>query len=679
MLLPPGTRFHYYTRFFEIDEKPVHGYLTCTLGRDAAKDRDAILIDHHLDPVPPALRGPFKAYASALDAVKAGGVVGAAKRFIGKELKGLDPDLAQHVRVAVHKFGPVPAFDLGRTVPVQVYGRVVQARLLCYLNPNPRSEVDTSVSDVGAFVDSLRIDSKRLFYRYFEDVAARMHDICTHGNLRSSVMWLKEIESIVGRSITSKLQQIKPSSESSEYGRFEWRTWRQDVKLKDARDEPRRGFFRENAELVFFVNHVRCVILYLVNCVYRALGMNSRRGQYLERLADEQAHFHKFFGYDVLSRAQSLYPDLADLCGYFTGLQQQDEDLLYQECRGADWLKGVVEFIRLVYWISKTASSATRPAFFVSHHHHDKKSEDVAQLAARFVERRHEASAVLVEKDGNVGRFREKIKSSIWLSDRVVSVAVAKPVDDRTQVEKGFDWIAAESEQAILQNKGVLYLLEEGQPLEFYRDKLVASKFGLLADSWRQSPEARLKKLSKEWADSGHTFFSPKAESLDARVEARLQHECANALQRRRSLLLSAYLSFFGQVPLRLLSLVHQGLPSPTGARRSQIVLLLREAMAKNSEAERFVLSQYPNAERAVEALLTHFRTNRRALTLDKGARYYALCAEGTGAKNRNVYFYYSQLTEVLEALFPEHDVAGRQAILTACFQEALNFAPSVD
>ena len=276
-----NPRHHYYRRSFEHHGRTVHGYLTTVLDAHSGKSRDAVLIKAFHQPVPEALRGAYAQYTGALRAMHETGAVAAAKAFLVRE-RGLSPQVDPLVRSVVHRFGPVPAFDLGEDLDVVVHGEVVSARKLCYAD---RGGPARGAGNVPVFLEALALDPERVFRRYFEDVSARMSDICVYGNPRSSAMWLKEIEAIIGGSITSKLKVIKPGSVRHDDQTYEWRKWCGDELSPD--DVRRREFFVDHRELVFLVNHVRILLLHLVNRMYRILGLNDRSDDYRNRLGKD--------------------------------------------------------------------------------------------------------------------------------------------------------------------------------------------------------------------------------------------------------------------------------------------------------------------------------------------------------------------------------------------------------
>lgn len=664
-----GAKYHYYKRFFRFSDRDLHGYLTYTLEAGTLDHRNAILIDHHLDPVPPSLRGPYSAYASALARVRASGVVGAAKRFLTQR-DSLPQDVAKHIAVAAHKFGPVPTFDLQTSIPVLLHDTIVDARLLCYVNPSKPSERDQAVSDLPAFLSSLEIAPQRLFYRYFEDVASRLNDILLHGNLRSTAMWLKEIETSVAQSLTSKLRWIKPSSLPAQYGSFEWRKWRREPELPND-EELRRQFFIRNHLVVCFANHMRSALLYLVNCVYRSLGMNSRRGEYLERMATEQEHFRQFFDYDVLDEARRTYPDLDEFCEYLTALQQGDEQLLYQDCRGTRWLQEIVSFMRHLYWTGSVTPDPMRPVFFVSHHHYDRKSETQATLASEFIQTSLGANSLLIHRDGNDTRFRESIKAAIWRCDRLVSVTVAEPKDSRSGTMKAFDWLSSESEYATLQGKKVIFALEDGPELEFYKKAVIDTPFPLLAQSPRRPETARRLRLLKEWHENNHLRFSPKGKVLDSRFRSRLEHEGTEALTRRRKVILASYLSLFDLGRIRMLSLVYAELGATAGVTRARIVQLFQKALADQGDGSDSVFGSLDDAGATTDSFLAYFRENRRSLNIGSDAYYALRIVPATSTKRR--FSYRSQLSELIAVLFPELDYRAKREVLRSCIQEAMD------
>lgn len=660
-----SPKHHYFKRFFNFNGRELHGYLTYTLDASGLGHRDAIIIDHSLDPVPAALRSEYSGYVSELARVRAKGVVGAAKRFlIDRDL--LPENVADCVIVAVHKHGPVPAFDLKASVPVKVRDTIVQARLLCYVNPLRPHEAGDGIGDLSAFLASLGIAPRELFCRYFEDVAARMRDIVLHGNLRSTAMWLKEIESTIGQSITSKLRWIKPNSVPAQGGVYEWNRWRRRSELTPA-DELRRDFFLRHPEIVCFANHVRLAFLYLTNCVYFFLGMHSRREEYLKRMEVERDLFRDFFGYDVLLEARRSFPDLDDFCDALTALLQDDEQLLYQECVSAPWLQDSVEFMRHIYWIGKSSSDPIQPVFFVSHHHNDRKSELQAALITDFVNAAG-AQALMIASDTNESKFKEGIKAAIWKSDRLVSVAVADPRDARSGVHKGYGWLAAESEYATHQAKQVIFALEEGPGLDFYRQAMIERPFSLLADSPRRTEDQRRQRLGREWQDSNHVHFAVRSRVLDIRIRSRLAHEGSDAAMRRRKVLLTSYFSLFDVGYVQILMRFFHDFCCEGGLARKEVVQLFKRArVASGQYLEPGLAGDEVSA--SVDRFLNYFRSNRRSLIVG-GAHFYALWPTES-SEGRRRFTYRCQLLDLVRILFPDLRSDEHLEILNGCAQEA--------
>jgi len=212
-------QFPYYKRQFVLPEmrRSTTGYLTYGLLPDSPIKRILLLVDDLANPVPDSRMDEYRAFLAELESNQSLGGMAKTKSFVVR----LRTDKAVCIRfpnvtVAVHKMGPVPVFDTGMSVKVELHGETVIAQIVAYHDPRPaRSSAGTSVPVYPdeLLVESLDYDLHVVFQRYHEDVAAQLADIANHANLARALQWTKECEIIIGQSYSTKLALIAPDPE----------------------------------------------------------------------------------------------------------------------------------------------------------------------------------------------------------------------------------------------------------------------------------------------------------------------------------------------------------------------------------------------------------------------------------------------------------------------------------
>ena len=508
---PGGNRSHYFKRWFHFMGRERHGYLTVSFGRKSESLRDVILVGYENDLVPEELKEKFYLYEKDLNQKSDGGVIGAAKRFLVENSSGLK-FYSSHIRIVVHKFGPVPTFYLGESIDVEINGEIVSVDVCCYLNPEGHDFVGTETGientrhkNLEAFIKCIEISPELLFFRYFEDVAWRFEDISTFGNSSANLVWLKEIETILGTSISTKLKVMKPSSKQLKGTVTEWDVWKTATSFS-RNTALSKKFFDQNPELTLYVTSFRSICLYLVNCTYQLLGLHSRRGEYYKRVKRDIVRFNIYFERDVLGAAFEKYPRFHELYDFFNALHNKQEDDLYAENIDTTWLSMLVNYMRHIYWAQKEIGNPISPRFFLSYIHDDEVSESTSKAIEDELNKRPLESLRIDGSDRDI-KFVERIKSSIWLADRLLAVGVVSPQDKVTRSKKGYRWIVSEGEHAVNQGKDAVFYLQQGKTMDDYKTEIFSSDWSPLVNSRRKDKEKREKIFLDSWSKVKHTFF----------------------------------------------------------------------------------------------------------------------------------------------------------------------------
>ncbi|MGZ5568375.1 MAG: hypothetical protein ACXWKG_15280, partial [Limisphaerales bacterium] len=158
-------------------------------------------------------------YEALNDALKADNRERFAKtKSIVNELVDGDRAFA-NVRIAVHKYGPVPVYVLGRGFEVQVHGRNVKAQIALFPSKNRRSKLSRPDKNIPYFLSSrtefrksMTVAPQVVFQRYFEDVAEDFRDI--RRTLRQVDFYrrAKSAERRLAESIGAKLKVLVPKT-----------------------------------------------------------------------------------------------------------------------------------------------------------------------------------------------------------------------------------------------------------------------------------------------------------------------------------------------------------------------------------------------------------------------------------------------------------------------------------
>ncbi len=631
-----------------------------------------------VEALPNILKEDYNRLARTIADAPVQGTVAKAKWLLSQATSA-KASLSQKASIAVHKFGPVPTFDLKKSVYADIHGQILEVPILAFFNPPTSGTKIESAENIPYFLQALEIDPQRIFNRYFEDVASRMLDICEHGNIVNSIAWLREIEAIIGESITSKLRIIKPRTEAHEGGKprkiddlidgIEWNDWKHPQDLNE-RDLARHSFFTRNAELVYFVNYMRNALLYLVNCAYIPFGIHAEDDRYAKRILREDERFRRFFGPDrnILSEARNAYPEFDELVDFIAAYRQGDEDALHMTSTpsGVGWLANVKTFVRHLHHVGNETRSAERTSFFISYHYDDQRSERTSDFAAQYIKMLN-AGDVHRAPSYKMGTwFREHIKASIWASDRVFSFAVGDPRHASLGREKGFDWLFAESEHALRQAKSTVFFLDEAWDVSHYRAKIADADHATLLTSRRFTNAERKSDFQRIWQDSQHVLSQFNQNSLDPRIASRIEEECKKSSKSHRISVLTGFLSLFDPDYIDLI--VKHLIPatkSDVPLARKDIKTILDQTMGNPNEP-------LPSVEEATAKLAAKFTkyatsSNGRSIIVN-GKKYWAVRVDSI---HKTLNSYLITLGEVVLALFPEEPYHERMRILAQCHDVA--------
>lgn len=560
-------REHFYRRYISFKNgAKISGYLTYSLGTSNTGSRSLLLVNSTIPLSSDEQKKAYSTFCKTLDSINGHGTFGKVKSYASH--LNLNPNGTESdVILAVHKFGPVPVFDTGLDIQTTLDGQNVSARIAIYHHPakwiKKNQHHFTASPNDELLIQSLDGNMEIVFRRYYEDVAYRIHDIVHSANLDNAIKWSKEVETTIASSIKSKLRVISPS-DTEKKGFNEWKTWSQSKHRLSNSQFVRRKFFEENSAEIYKSIYFRLSVLYLLNCLYAEIGISSRRKQYRDRLENLNTKFRGYFGDNFVKNTKLSSPDLSSLSHYLHAYINKSEDQLYHEEKLSNWVSPIVELIRLLYWLDKFKTSPEKARIFLSYHHEVPESELTKDRIIKYIQDSTNTGMLeplsLSSNERN-RLFKERIKALIWMSDKTASIIVNNPQQLGTKAEKGFSWIASESEHTLQQGKHVIFLKQKGVDESTYSTKLENLDYSFLVENVRQDSNTRKRSLVDEWENHAHTPFSITGMEVDGRlldinIQDTINTQCQKLVEERVAKRLRGYLSQFSKHHVTFLTIL---------------------------------------------------------------------------------------------------------------------------
>jgi hypothetical protein len=269
-------------------------YLTYELHPTRSFERSLLLCDDRSLLRSPEDRARFSELAKELQAIHSQQV--ALTKSVVNRLVAGDLQLSG-VRVAVHKFGPVPVVAIGAPFEVPIHGRFVKAQLALFPNVGPRGSPDkimspnlmkvlsrapSFISSREEFVQSMTVAPHLVFQRYLEDVAEDFHDL--RRTLRQEHFYrrAKQAETRLSESIGSKLRCLIPKPVPYA-ARTPW-------------NQAGFAYFEEHAGTLYEAAIARAFAMMLLNEVYPSAGILSLSQHYRDEIRRCHEMFHSYLG-----------------------------------------------------------------------------------------------------------------------------------------------------------------------------------------------------------------------------------------------------------------------------------------------------------------------------------------------------------------------------------------------
>jgi hypothetical protein len=566
---PTKEQNRYYYRI-RVDDGDQSAYLTYELPR-ISENRTILLMTASKALIPP---GELPEYERLVERIKE-----SARRFSGA--KNIVNRLAEkefanlpNVRIAVHKYGPVPVLLLPETYTIHHVGNEIEVQIGLY--PNIKGSTSTKntnyrlpfLSTKGEFVRSLNIGLGVMFRRYLEDVAEGMYDIKHHLSLAGIFDRAKEMETTLSQSIKTKLDVATPTLETFQHPQT---------------DDERavRELFESQSDWIFTARYARQFALYFLNELYRVIGLESRGEYYLNGFKDIQVQFDQLLGAGFSRNAREQLPLVAMLVRCLRAYEDDD----YEALREIDvsneptWLRRFVQFSRFIATLHQQRLVPTAGRIFISFHHDVPVAEALMHQIADYIKTnfRNRVEVLSVKEKAAGVKFKSPIRARIWLSDTVSEIIPQNPEEISRGKVKDYLWIAREAEYSLLLGKRVIYLVESGaDEAKVLADlKKIERQDGLIPSTARV-PEWLQEKLLESFTEHTRAKFSLKTtestqEYLDASVREVIHDEAERAIEKRHRDILVGFHKQFPLAARRTMKHIQETVPYPDKLRKGPL------------------------------------------------------------------------------------------------------------
>lgn len=453
-IMPPGINdgsFDYRIRAGGIEH---HAYLTYELPGNA--DERSILM---FTSSPALIRENPREYDGLVDLMRqTAGRFSRVKNVVNRLAEHEFPNLP-NVRIAVHRFGPVPVYLLPGRYEVAHGGEILKVRIGVY--PSIRSPARKQkeqplpfLNTKTEFVRSLALGLGTIFTRYLEDVGEAMFDIEHYSGLANVFSRARGIEVTLAESIKTKLQVAVPLPESYRHPQTE-------------HEQTVKELFEREHNWLFIASYAKQFALYYLNELYRLIGLESRSSEYLEGFGRIQEQFDALLGFGYAKSAREHLSGITTLSRAMRAYIDYDNDKLWEMELEVEtkWVRRFVQFLRFVAALNVENRNPTAGRILISSSHRDVPVTRIlrTQIIDYLEQHYGDRMEVLNILNGARGvRFTDRITTSIWLSDTVVEM-IPKDVGNVSDGEDQPDlWMAREAAYGMVLGKRIFYLLEQG-------------------------------------------------------------------------------------------------------------------------------------------------------------------------------------------------------------------------
>jgi hypothetical protein len=367
-----------------------------------------------------------------------------------------DPDLT----VTVHRFGAVPIALLPEMFQVPLGEQQVDVRVGVFKTGSGVSEAGKDLSEIDLLRSFRDLHLDRVLQTYLEDVAEECHDLQHLSSTANSFERLKRIEATLKESIGQKIELILSGIESA--NRFT-----KQFKLASE-------IWEKYSQEVISASLVRPFVLYFVNQLYRALGVEDRSDKYeqrwnltLNRLSKliPEHDFERLFD-DYIQGPAILKSTLLRYTAQ--GAFSEFGDLL-DVAQPGTWLGEFVQFAEFCHRVRSEKSDPGKARIFLAAQHQIDAARHFVSFANQNVpllpNQRPAAVFVQVHESQAGKQFERLIKTRIWQGDAVIGIIPENWDAPRADGRAPLDWILSETEHAKLLRKNLVFATQQGVSL----------------------------------------------------------------------------------------------------------------------------------------------------------------------------------------------------------------------
>lgn len=500
-----------------------------------------------------------------------------------------------NVRIAVHKFGPVPVYLLPEQYTIKHLAHELTVQIGIY--PDVRFQGGTTkdvslnlpfLATKSEFTRSLDIDLGLMFQRYLEDVGEAMYDIKHHLNLAGVFDRAKEIEDMLAESIKTKLDAATPSPE---------------VFARPVGDDQHfvKGLFERKQDWIFTARYARQYALFFLNELYRHIGLKSRSEDYLKGFWDIQTQFDSLLGAGYMAEARERLNLISILSRTIRAYLQNEKERRYDAIREINvegeplWVRRFVQFARFIATLERESLTPTAGRIFISCQHDVPVTEVLKKQITDYVKSQflNQIEVLSVKETGTGVRYKSRIRARIWVSDTVSELVPKNTEVISGQAVKDYLWLAREAEYGLLLGKRVIYFVEEGINEERVRaDLMRKEERGGLIPSTARVPDTLEKELIESFTEYTRAKFSVRTiesdgQDLDPQVRAAIHSEAQDAIERRHEDILIGFHHQFPKAHRRTLKHIQEIVPYPAEATKNALARKLHALHPATYASER--------------------------------------------------------------------------------------------
>lgn len=580
-IIPPADRESCYSYKITHAGLTRRAYLTYELSPKKLNNRTVLLVQDSGSLVPEEYREEYNRLSELLFG-------SATSRF--QQVKSLVNQVHEghpalpHVKVVVHRFGPVPVLLLPDTYSIENLGNELKVQVGIMPNvATGRSRRDTSppfTNNKQDYLLSLTTGLDVMFKCYFEDVGEGMFDIENYLGLADVFGRARDIEEILGGSINTKLHMVNPSKEVLRNPQGAEQLVGVDLFLKEA-------------DWLLTATYARQFALYFLNELYRHIGVRDQSVHYFDSLQRIGDDFNIRMGEQFYQEACERIEPLSTLNNALQAYWEQDYERLDEIQSETFWVGRFLGFARFVATLNRFEIPPMAGRIFLSYSH----EFALAELISREMARRASvtlSSSVRILNTTEYPISRRLRKSALWSSDLVVGI-IGKHELESDREGKSESWIATELQQALVLGKRLSLLIEEGQD--------VRTLFRFAVDANPLSPVTQ--PLSKKLIDTLDHIVLP-AFSQNLQLNPRFMEVLAkfgdSTLKARHQAILVGFLKQFPAPVGRVIWQIEKIAPYPKNLAKENLAAHLSKSYPKTYKDTKKAETAIVNAWRAAKS-----------------------------------------------------------------------------